>query len=484
MIYKTILCLLLFTLPLSIFTQNTFEIIYSTLRDEGVIQIVEIDNGDFLAVGFEGDFSQPDQLKGLILFVSNVGDTSVYRYTLGDTSLFFTQIAVLENNHYLLFGSAYIPADQSQQLLTMELDSKLSIVDFNLIQKDGYRAFYQHNILPANCGYYLVCNAIHVLGESHILLAKIKTDGDTLCTKIISDLGGGCSISLIEYSSDSSSLWLLGRGCSSAIGERIIFDTNFNFKYNHLLPNQAKNYFDLKWVSDTSLLFVSDYTHDGTPQDDDIGISEVDSSFTQDDIVFIGSEDTMDYPAAYCAFDFTNADTIFFAGTNNVIPAFFPQVKNHIMIGCLNRNLEQKSMLLYGGDAYYFATNIICTSDGGCLISSRRYDYEVQDNEYDVLFLKLSKHDIITVSDNQIDPGPRKMDVFSNLGNGWIYINSNIHDGQFLLFNSIGVLHKNIKISFGLNFIQTKNLSNGLYSYVILKDSKTIDSGKWIKTSN
>ncbi|MDZ7742079.1 MAG: hypothetical protein U5Q03_10090 [Bacteroidota bacterium] len=466
------------------YSQNSFEILHSTPRNEGIIQIIETENNDYLAAGYEGEFFQPENLKGLILKISNTGDTSIFRYNLGDTSLFFIQIVPKENNHYMVFGSAYIPEQNSQQLFISEFDSNLAMISYKLYRINGYVGIYEHHIQKSNFGYYLACIVNNIENKNHLMLAKIQSNGDTLSTRIYSDLGGACTVSALEYSSDSSGLWVLGRGYGSMYGERIVFDSNLNFKYKHFLPNQALNYYDVKWISDTSLILASIYNHDGSPQDDDMGISEVDTSFTQKDIIYIGSEDTIDYPAAYSSFDFTNPDTLFYAGTNHIIPVFFPNAKNHLMIGSLSRSLEPITELLIGGDAYYYATNIICTSDGGYLISSKRYDYEVQDNEWDVMFLKLSKQDLITASLGQLVNATNSIVIYPNPGKDRIFIKSSMNEGKFLLYNSIGKLCMNIKICRGQNLIQTQKLCNGIYSYVILKKSRVIDSGKWIKASS
>jgi len=223
------------------------------------------------------------------------------------------------------------------------------------------------------------------------------------------------------------------------------------------------------------------YRHLGAnPQDDDVGITITDTSFLDLEYQFLGSSDTVDSPAWGRFIDFKNEDSIFYLGTHRVIFDFYPEWPSWIMFGQLDQELNRRFTYYYGGDAYYWASDVVATSDGGCIISAQRYDYLYPENGKDLMILKYDRDDLITglPADQHYE---NSMSVFPNPGTDRINVMSSLTNGRLLLYNSQGMLQTCRNLEWGLNSFDVSDFPSGIYVYVIQDEYNILKSDKWIK---
>ena len=475
-IWQLLICLV-------IISQPSFNIEISSEFNDRSQDLIEVSDGQYLIVGYSGDYWQPETYKSFIYQINDNGDTVGKWYSLPDTVFRFQKLSKINDDLYLVFGSCANAPEYNEDFMIMILDENLETISYKRYHFAGYNDYPGVNILNSNTNYY-ICASIRNKQTNiyHSLLLKINDQGDTINSRIINDLGDAQHVGDIELSGDGK-LWIFGDGFNnSSGGSRIIYDTSFNYIRSHFFPEFEGMNMNAKWITDSTLLFGAKYLHLGSsPQDDDIGISETDTSFLNLDIHYFGSIDTIDYPAWGNIIDFQNSDSIFYAGTHNLIFDFWPEWPSWIMFGQLDQDLNQRFEYFYGGDAYYQAWDIIATSDGGCLISALKYDYTIQNQENDIIVLKYNIENLITDVPEHIIKNESNILVYPNPGNNQINIYSDISESQVLIYRNDGRLVFQKGLKSGLNIISLRDIPSGMYIYRIISNNEIIKQDKWIK---
>ncbi|MCD4725836.1 MAG: T9SS type A sorting domain-containing protein [Bacteroidales bacterium] len=464
-------------------SQPAFIIDISSEHNDYTGDLVEDSPGQYLIVGFSGNYWQPETYRSFIYRINSIGDTIGKHFYLPDTIFLFDKISKFQDDHYIVFGSCANAPEYNEDFMVMILDENLETISYKRYHFAGYNDYPGVNILNSNNNYY-VCASIRNKQTNiyHSLLLKINDQGDTINSRIINDLGDAQHVGDIELSSDRK-LWIFGDGFNnSSGGSRIIYDTLFNYIRSHFFPEFEGMNMNAKWITDSTLLFGAKYLHLGSyPQDDDIGISETDTSFLNLDIHYFGSIDTIDYPAWGKIIGFQNEDSIYYAGTHNLIFDFWPEWPSWILFGQLDRELDKRFEYYYGGDAYYQALDIIATSDGGCLISALKYDYTTQYQENDIIVLKYNIENLITDVPEHKIKNESNILVYPNPGINQINIYSDISESQVLIYSIDGQLVFQNGLKSGLNSISLLNFKPGMYIYRIVLNNEIIKQDKWIK---
>lgn len=463
--------------------QYSFEFIVSNPVNEIILDLYEEETGGFLAVGYQGDTPTPEDYKGLIIRISPQGDTIIKKYCIADTVFIFKRIVRCNDGNYLIFGAAAFPPEFYHELLIVKLDTNLNILWYRKHELD-VKAIYQRKILPlANGTGYHIINQVFKGYNWNLMLCRINENGDLLKTKQFTELGNGQDIGDAVYSTDSSYIYIFGTGYNNTwVGSRLIIDTSYTFIYSNLLPEYADLYMNAKWFTDSTLLFSACYSYFIHPQRDDIGISETDTSFSNMDIQRYGAIDTINYPAVVQAIDFISNDSIFLAGTHNIVFDFFPHEASWISIWQLKNDLNARVEYFYGGDAYYVTYSIISTSDGGCLVAARRYDYQVQqERDNDIFILKLKREDLITEIPDAISINKEPVMIYPNPGKDKFMVNVEIDNVLFYLYDMQGKLIFKRKLKSDNTIINCSRLLPGIYIYTITKEDRVIKGGKWVK---
>jgi Secretion system C-terminal sorting domain len=467
--------------------QHSFEILHSTPVNEVIVDLLEEDSGDFLAVGYEGETWKPWEYKGLIIRISQQGDTVIKRYSIADTVFKFQRIVKNEDGGYFVFGAAAYPPEYKQKLLILKLNTNLDITWCKWHELE-VKAIYLRHILPiSNSG------GFHIVSEAYkkyttttfgmLLLCKINEDGDLLYSELFPEFGSGQQIGDAIYSKDSSKLYVFGDGFNSvANGAKIIFDTSYAFQSLVVLSNYTRVDMNVRWFTDSTLLFAALCPNLVNPQQDDIGIAETDTSFLDMGIHKYGAIDTVSYPAVVQAVDFISKDSIYLAGTHNIIFDFFPSEISWISIWQLDHELNARSAYYYGGDAYYITYSVMSTSDGGCLVAATRYDYLTQqEDEFDIFILKLKREDLITTITVPTEMEEEVVFVYPNPGKDKLILKTGIENALFCLYDMQGRLIFKTRTKSGNTIINCARLLSGNYLYTLHRDNVLQKSGKWLK---
>ncbi len=465
-------------------SQPDFTVEVSTEYNDFIKGIIETSDDRYIAVGHSGDYWQPETYVSYICIIDMNGDTVFRQYHRPDTIFQFHKIIELPGSDYLLFGACGNAPVYDEDFMVMYLDSDFNIGWFKKYHFAGYNNYTNIIYSSDDSHYYILAAARNKQTDfQHSLLIKMDHGGDTVITRVFDNLGDSQHVGDIALSPSGDELWFFGIGFnSSAGGSRVIIDTSLNLLQSHLIQGSGEGLnMNAKWLNDTSILFAALYTHTGSyPQDDDIGFSITDTSFTNMDVKFYGFADTIDYPAWGTIFDYKDLDSIFFAGTHNLIFDFWPEWPSWIYFGQLDSNLDSRFEYFYGGDAYYQAFDILSTSDGGCLITATKYDYLLQDQENDIIMLKYNKEDLITHS-SSFQNHEYLITVFPNPGQNYLNVNIDFDGAELDMYDMNGKLISSNELRSGINRLIMDDIRPGVYVYQITLNSIVLTKDKWIK---
>jgi len=218
------------------------------------------------------------------------------------------------------------------------------------------------------------------------------------------------------------------------------------------------------------------------PRTDKIEILKLDSAFHVNKEVFLGPDDTVTYPAYNTNLDFLDVRNIYIGGTKNQDwSGIFSYNTSYIIIGKYDSTLNIKWQKSYGGDTYYMVWSIIATTDGGCIIGASTNDYATMGDQRDIYILKVDSNGLITGIHQPPMNTTKKILVYPNPGNDLIYVETQLKNTVFHLYDLMGNEVCNKDLIPGRNEMQIQGLKSGLYFYRIARDSQVIECGKWLK---
>ena len=478
--------------------QSSFQVTFRSPLNEYFSSMVEDNNGNYLAVGQQRYYNQFETNKGIIWRISHTGDTLSKVFSFGDTASAFSQIILNNNNYCTIIGGLTLwPDFNKSYILILDLDTNLNIVNQKVIQPFPYKGAGFARMIRSNTAFYGLGSAIDQNDIVNPSIVKLSSEFDTMGIQTYPFYNGtgvfsGEFIDAI-FSPDSSQIWTFTRLFTPdnlSYCDMMVVDTSLNFISIKEFPFGSYPYFgdfnnniSAKRITDSTFLVGGDYWHQYYPlaSQFDIGFAEFDSSMVSVPVHTFGAVDTMDYSGFVKTFTFINSDSIYFTGTKRLVPGFFPPHVSWIYAGIFNRDYELYYKRFYGGDAHYWAEGIIRTSDGGSLISALRYDFNTQNDERDVFFLKLTPEGLITgIKENQHCPY-LPFAIYPNPGADILHLDLVISEAQFTLFNLNGIQLKTLLIKEGENHINCSDLSSGCYLVRVTNPSGEVFTQKWIK---
>jgi hypothetical protein len=472
-----------FILPLNTDAQDSYQVLFRNSKNESVNSMIQDKNGSIIAVGKSNVFdSQRDTYRGKVWKINSAIDTLSMQFTFGDTSSSFNYIEELANGNYLLGGNIFLPPDYNNGLLIfLEVTKSFEKVKQKTICIEGWTNIYAELTKKFSENYYLL-GSVFIDNYIQSFIIKTNSDLDTLSSRVYTNATGttGQFMDCI-LSPDSSQLWTFTDGFTpggSAADDIFIYDTLLNFVKCKSFPFvlnpvtvdidvEYQHNMTVRWLTDSTFLVGCNHLRTYNQQQDleyDIGFSEMDSALLLVPITYFGSNDTTDYaPFLHATFDFRTSDSIVFSGTKRQISEFWPHKPSWIKAGMFNRNMQPIYDNYYGGDAYYKALIIKCTSDGGSMIAANRYDYLTQNSERDVFFLKLNNVGLITgEAENEICPFS-VFNVYPNPSHSSFKITLIVEKAGMKLYNLSGTVVLQKQIIEGENLINSSSLIAGTY---------------------
>lgn len=471
-----------------IFSQSSFSITIVDQERQGVSGQIESKKGNYLLYYSKNGYqNQIQDIKGYIFQINDVGDTSSLALNSGDTIRYIRGMTKTSANELIAICNQLDPPYTTTKLMILKLDSNLNTIWRKSFQLNGYGIFLSLDVLRKSDEMIYLVGSIYMDNNPSLtkpFLIKINSLGDTLITKYLPS-GSIAGFSNSVFSSDSSRIWMFGGGYGTISGAcRLETDTNFNILNVTSLGGNSYGTVSIplmgrQYNNDSVLLFGSylrDFNH---PTDIDLGISKRDTALQPAPIHYFGAPDTVDYPADGLGLDFIGSDSVFYAGTHNIIPFYWAGGVSWIITGMLDRNLNPRYEHYYGGDAYYRCMFITATLDGGSLITAAKH-YPFTEDE-DIWILKLTPDGVLTSSRNLDADTFKKALVYPNPGKDHFCIRTGLKHAILNLYDVNGVQAMSNLILPGINSIECKSLPKGLYIYKIVVGDQVIETGIWTR---
>ena len=466
------LLLLVFTIFFfqKVFPQNTFELIVNkdnTQRNTSII----VDNEDnYIALSVENDYFKP-----LIIKINSYGKV-IDSLFLDEEYTAFDLISV-GDNRIIVTGGKISGEIEDTYLWVMEIDNDLNIIWEKIILK-GHKLQRINAKINSKGNLILYGGVTKPDGNYGLSLLEITLNGELLKTLIY----GNETIPILVFDflekKDSSGYYTFQFHDSCILD----IDTNFSIKSKRrYLPAFSDGLHMFSNSNNTLWLTDSTYLLSGLKANDKFDLSLIIAD-TNHYFLFQYYYETQNYDmvAFWDNLSFIEKDNIYFLGTLNSSFDPYETTPNQMILFNFNDTLGLNWQKTIGGDAYYNATNIIATQDGGCLIAATRSDASNY-HDYDMYFLKLDSLGNIT----HINGTPQKISdfaVYPNPATNFINIKKGvqIEQAEFVLYNSAGQIVLQSALNEDITSLNISNLQIGVYIYNILENGQVVDRGETI----
>ena len=482
---------LLFILILPVKAQNTFELLLPSVTRTGSHLAIDDGNGGIIAPINEltgKDYGPSDFIRGYLLKISSIGDTSSHRYSFHDTTFFLNRILRLTNGGYILTGESVPPGSTDKCLLIMGLDD-----EFNTQWAKHYAYGYMSYRVAADNIFQVGNTLIMTFGRCEFPCGStypmfLKTDllGNIL-KEVFHDnaLLDSSSYSFL-LSVDKKTIYMFAHAFVGGVHGSSYSIFNENFEYVTTLPlnpqdNSSWRYYNT-WSPDSVILmsYVAGRTG-ATTYDEDIWLASYDTAFNLLNRVSFGTADTMDHTPYWGAgLGCIHPDTIFYSGYKNVTiwPPGLTRV-SWIMAGQVNSQLQSRFLHYLGGDAYYEPHYVLPLSDGGFVIHAGKFNHNT--DLYDMYFIKLNKEGLITgnkptqtiINRAFISPIPAKETL---------RVECMLNGAKARILSLSGIELTTFNLELGTTVLPLYDLSPGMYLLnITIPDKVVIETHKFIK---
>ena len=390
------------------------------------IAVVETNEGDYLLVNRVRQFGYSFPKETRITKISSEGVLlDEISLNVHDTIVILTDLIPHPDieDRYIGLGIVGLENGESDRLVVMQLNAVLEINDFHtilipdIVRLGMFTKFIVHSeddiVVASNY------NPNNSVISQPLFYARITAQGelkelvlDTYNPSLIGDF-----FLLEDGINKKYGIMRLGKapdgGDLLSVYE---LDAELNSRFMTYMPNVYKeengSYYSLHfgsfnqtvrpYLDEKFLTAVVVYESWGAPSSiDDRSpiLFRTGKDFVYDEnesIIFASKNDTIEYPTYFSAFDFIDPNHIFYSFHSNMNPGVAPcqLVPSYIVINKLNADLEIQWQYYYGRGEHYIPKFTFATSDGGCLITGCKYDFNSQCKQ-DLFVIKLNSEGLI-----------------------------------------------------------------------------------------
>jgi len=476
--------ILLFSILLQ--AQSGFIFKYSTPNDEIPNSMIETaDSGFIIAAGIK---TPAYNYQTLLIRLNKYGDT-LFTKTLifheGISGL--GNLIKLENGSYLGIGGKVLTSGEFKLWLINFTNTFTIIKDtsyfINLESIFTYYVFLDHS------SNLIIYGSLFLTSTSapHPFIFTSNQNLDSLEYKVLDASSSTQMVySMIEKPDTTGYLMMISGSYlvnTNSPSQILTMDYSFNVTKIDSLPGQLSMYLNSKQINEHELLITGKRNiENSNPQTDKLGILKLDTSLFVKDECYLGPQDTVSYPGIYSNLDFIGSNRIYYTGTVNVNTSnVYSTTPSYILIANFDSSLNVTWQKYFGGDQYYTVTCVRAVQDGGVIIGATSFDYHRQNHERDIFIIKIDSNGIIT---GQNDLPPVRFYnaiVYPNPGSDFIYIETQLKNSIFYLYDLQGKEVCNKDLTPGPNVMNIQSLKTGLYNYSVVMNSQVLEFGKWIK---
>lgn len=486
--------LILFTVSifysLTVFNQQSFELVESTQESEAFVYTFEDFSKNYISIGARNTEFGADSTSPIIAKYDASGNIikikELYKF---DTTFSFKYGLQKKNGNYLILGTLsdiVTPKDNNVTYLC-ELSSILEIIWEKMYPIPT--AYIHHALVDfligpdSNIIVYGKADSSQYSSDDLIYTALFSMDGEKLDFRFYNDWRDFGVYNEMIFKPDSSGFYIIGDiNKNYQPKDWLEIDNNLNIvSFGNIENNLSYLHSPLssKWLSDGNMIIANLSSGITVPSYQDLEVRIVDPQFNlvRDTIIYYPNEHV--YIPVNKGLDFDDENLIWVA-TFEAEYLFLPgtEVFNfHIF----DSNLNLKGVKQYGGDRRYWFYALMVTSDGGCLLTGMVPDNDGSYN-LDAYIIKVMPEDILTLSEETLYAFDKDVLVFPNPFSTEINCQTVRKDLTFNLFDMAGKFILSEEIDPIPNFSTPTGFINaGFYFYIIENDGRIIQSGKLLK---
>ena len=468
------LIFIIFILTTNIVHSQSF--IYNPLADSdswGVISLLEYPD-HYLITSSDYNHSADSVLCRLTKLSKNGNwiAESIYSYSRFSRSEYFTKI-----NDTMFLTMLALELDKSINKFYEINLSNHHIRSFDLNQRIDIT---YNNIINNNDSNYLF--AIHDLNRQLPRLVSLNKYSGAIKYSRVLNAAPLC----VQYNLDSSSIIIRGGYDLDVMNLNLdtilknIGDTKFGTFSGNIFPLKNRNIYLNTGGQPLDFNF-------GDGRDTiQFGISIFNPEFNLLKNLTLGkSGDTIEIPARVQSIAPTN-NGFYFGGTSNFsvytypygyTPSWFLILKTDSML-----NVEWEKY--YGGDAYYFMTGIVATSDSGCIAYGTKQDTSMGNFNRDAFLIKFDKDGVINFT-HEIPIKEQWISIYPNPAHDFIKIRflESKHLGSISFFDVSGKEIEKVELNDEPDelLLSVKNWPKDIYFYSFVSYDKVYkNSGKLV----
>jgi hypothetical protein len=481
---QTVIAISLFLLVLQLKAQTTFSLLLSNELNELPSGILELSNNNFL---LSYNSAIPNQSFNQTFMLLDQNGNCISNLNIVDqaASCMIKEMYQINDSTIIGIGSwEYV--DQDVDLWILCLDTQMN-KRWEKKYKTRFLHFLNLNSLIKNDGNFITASTMqnNQMDPTSFLFFEFSSSGDSISSKYLNNPFWGNIVFDIQQFENNYKLPAMGfNSTTNTMGQILSFDSLFNLNQVDSIPEGVSNCCTMKYDTDSTYFLAGNkyvpFSDNGT----DIAIIHQNQhNFNLGVSIFGKSGDTNDYGGYLQSLDYLVKSNIYVGGTSNqYIQGNFSTDKSWFVLSSYDSLLNLHWTKFYGGDAYYTLNGITATSDKGCIMYGCRYDYLTQDQEKDLLVIKVNDEGIYTGIEDTLSKSYDAI-VYPNPGIDYLVIKSGsqINGAHFILSDSQGqsVIKENINnTTLKLN---TSNLDSGIYLWQIVFRNKVIESGKWVR---
>jgi hypothetical protein len=492
---KLIICLIYLSISILIsdlsFSQETFSYEIKTPKDERLFDAAEDEDGNYYLVGRK--MSTETNITSAYFLVLDYAGNLLYEneFSDPDTMSFFSNV-YYKSDSIIIFGAkGLISGGSKNQLWMLIFDKDLNILMNKTFLFEGYKISDIESIINSK-GNFLLCGAVYTTATaSDIFLSEISSTGDSISSAVFQFTLSQIEFDLIEKHDGGYKVFAWGPfpDAYPSNGNIVDFDSSFNYISADSVPLGLFDNHSAKWLNSTSYLLTGKKPQPNTTKTD-MGIVKLDISDQIIQSAYFGKTgDTSHHVGASSNLDFISTENIYFGGTSNIFEhhLIYQPEDSWILLNNIDSNLNLNWQKFYGGDAFYYLWGIRATSDGGCLMLCTRYDDTVQDEELDIIILKVDSAGLLT----SIGEGPQipvqQLAIVPNPASEFVSIRYpdifGYDDKEIEIYNSLGMPVFKVSATQDLTAtrVDVSALPVGLYFVVLKVEGEKVAMGKLIK---
>ncbi len=476
--------------------QDTFVTKFNSLADETDGLFMQNTNNEY--IGIITKKNADDTIRPVYLYKLNTYGDTVLNRRFGNNDTIISIYYFIQYNanpiEYLVTGRAY-RSDESE----MQYFSFFTKIDanFNPIWENFYRLrpddvnssveFWPRLLQKGNGGYLFATNISHP-GDDRLILFDLSEQGDSLQYKMYEGDSAGVTLMCLTYNHDSTAYQIFTTEAHdipfNGEAQCITVDFDFNQTDVQYYPRWFDDGLTAKLLPDGSLVTGGLFAFAEPPPFTVMATFKHDTNFNLLAECHVSDPDVaIRKDNGFKSLDYYYPNSIFIAGTFDYDVGIWIPHPSWIVIGKMDSNLNLLTEKYIGGDAYYHFNTITATSDGGALITTTRYDYLTQYHEHDVYIIKLDSLDLLV--GNTEHPLVQIADaiVYPNPASDYVCVRTSVKNAGFAIYDLNGKKVMTKAITGLITQIKINELPAGTYVWHIYRQSKLIETGKFIKTN-